>query len=240
VVFYSAPSFLTALGRVDFGLEQASASRYQTPAMLFWWTLLAAAVARWVTTERTTRLVPVAVLTSGAVLMAMTGFTAVLDECMGRRALLETGRMAIQLNVRDDEYISGLFPDPALPLKGYHFLWQQGLSLAGPDPFRNAGRQLMSSHSVAPPDSCMGAVDSQSAIGGMEIATGWAWDRATRREPVGILFADSPGIIVGAGVAGLPRPDVRAARPEVEASCGLGIGKWNSMLSHSCRRALRL
>jgi hypothetical protein len=150
--------------------------------------------------------------------MAMTGFTAVLDESMGRRALLETARMAIQLNVRDDEYISGLFPDPALPLKGYHFLWRQGLSLAGPDPLQNAGRQLMSSHSVAPPDSCMGAVDSQSAIGGMEIATGWAWDRATRREPVGILFADSPGIIVGAGVAGLPRPDVRAARPEVEAT----------------------
>jgi len=38
-------AFLTALGRVDFGLEQASASRYQTPSMLFWWTLLAGAVA---------------------------------------------------------------------------------------------------------------------------------------------------------------------------------------------------
>jgi hypothetical protein len=43
--FLLSTAFLTALGRVDFGLEQASASRYQTPAMLFWWTLLAAAVA---------------------------------------------------------------------------------------------------------------------------------------------------------------------------------------------------
>ena len=216
--FLLSTAFLTSLGRLGFGLDQASASRYQTPAMLFWWTLLAAAVALWVRIDRPERLIPVAAFAAGAMLMAMTGFTTILDLCMGRQALLETGRMAIQLNVRDDEYISVLFPDPALPFKGYHFLWQQGLSLAGPDPLRNMGQQLISSYKVRPRDSCMGTVDSKSAIGGVEVATGWAWDRATRRGPVGILFADSAGIIVGAGVAGLPRPDVRAARPEVEAT----------------------
>jgi hypothetical protein len=216
--FLLGTAFVTALGRVGFGLDQASSSRYQTSAMLFWWTLLAAAVALWVTTERRTRLIPVAALTAGAMLVAMTGFGAVLDECMGRRALLETGRMAIQLNVRDDEYISRLFPDPTLPFKGYHFLWKQSLSLAGPDPLGNAGEQLMSIYRAVPRDTCMGTIDSQSAIGGMEVATGWAWDRIRRRGTAGILFADSTGVIVGAGVAGLPRPDVRTAHPRVAAS----------------------
>jgi hypothetical protein len=96
---------------------------------------------------------------------------------MGHGVLLETGRMTIQLNVRDCEHLSGLFPDPALPFKGYHYLWQRGLSLAGPDPLRNEEQQLVSTYRAAPRNACMARIDSEPVITGMEAAPGWTWDR---------------------------------------------------------------
>ena len=76
----------------------------------------------------------------------------------------------------------------------------------------------MATYQVAPSDSCSGAVDSTSAIGDTRVATGWAWDRATGRGATAILFADSAGAIRGAGVVGLPRPDVKKARTWVTAA----------------------
>jgi len=137
---------------------------------------------------------------------------------MARRAILETGRMAIQLNVRDDEYISRLFPDPVFPFNDYRLLWKQGLALPGPDPLSSAGDRLVTSYQAAPSGTCSGTVDSKSVIGDMEVASGWASDRKTGRAAAGILFTDSAGIIRGTGVAGLSRPDVKVAWSWVTAT----------------------
>jgi hypothetical protein len=93
VGFLLATGSLTARGRVNFGLDQALSSRYQTPAMLFWWTLVAAVVAMWMTADRPARFVPIAALAAVSMLIATTSFPAILDECMGRRAILATARM---------------------------------------------------------------------------------------------------------------------------------------------------
>ena len=104
----------------------------------------------------------------------------------------------------------------------------------------------MATYQVAPSDSCSGAVDSTSAIGDTRVPTGWAWDRATGRGATAILFADSAGAIRGAGVVGLPRPDVKKARTWVTTA---NVG-WHGFTSSrrdlstfmhlpSCRTAAR-
>jgi len=207
--FLLAAGLITALGRVQ--MVSYSTSRYQTPVMLFWWVLLAAAVGRWMKTDNPSRFVPAAALVTGVFLTATTTFGAVLENCEARSALLETGRLAIQLDVRDDQFVSLLYPDPTLPYNGYRLLWQQGLALPGRDPWWNIGDRFSSMYRVAPRDTCAGGVNTQSTIGNTQVATGWAWDWKSRQGPVGILFVDANDIIAGMGEAGLPRPDIRSA-----------------------------
>ncbi len=216
--FLLGTGLLTALGRISFGLEQAFVSRYQTAVMLFWWALLAAALAALWKADREWILLPMAGLAAASMLAAATGFPAVLDGCIGRKGLLGAARMAIQINVRDDQYIADIFPDPTVPFDGYHFLWSQGLALPGPDPWGLVGVPLTSRYTMAPRDACTGRVDTVAAIGGTELVTGWAWSRNSRTAAEGILFADSRGSIVGSGVASLPRQEVRSAVPEVTAA----------------------
>ena len=44
---------------------------------------------------------------------------------------------------------------------------------------------------------------------------GWAWDPATKAPVTRIILVDGDQKIVGAGESGLPRPDVRTARPDI-------------------------
>jgi hypothetical protein len=70
--FIIASAFVTALGRVDFGLAQANASRYATPSLIFLWVAAALFAYRLIEALRGTSLV------ASRVLPSLTGLVAVL------------------------------------------------------------------------------------------------------------------------------------------------------------------
>jgi hypothetical protein len=82
-------AFITALGRMNYGLEQASASRYQTPAMLFWWVCLAPTVALRQRQSAAKNLRILAVVATATMFFSMSHFGDILDTCMGRAALMD-------------------------------------------------------------------------------------------------------------------------------------------------------
>jgi hypothetical protein len=190
---------ITALGRLNFGLEQALSSRYQTPAMLFWWIVLAALVAL--------RKLPVtATVTTIAILLMMTHFRAILDHCTGRSALMETALLAIQMDIKDDQYIRNLYPIPESPIDGYKYLWRRGLALPKTDPTRNLGAPIRSLYNVIAAGTLENHVDTVNTIPGAVLLTGWANQKISS-----VVLTDPAGVVIGCGVAGLPRPEVPAA-----------------------------
>lgn len=97
------------------------------------------------------------------------------------------------------------------------------MDLPRPDPPRWAeplmGRRLAAVFEQADEAACVGYVDGvearyRAAPAGARLA-GWGWDRIAQAPAARILIVDAQGRIVGAGEAGVPRPDVAAARPDI-------------------------
>ena len=108
---------------------------------------------------------------------------------MARAALMETARQAIQLNVRDDQYVSNIYPDPVIPFDGYHLLWRRGVALPGPNPFRNVGQPLSPRYRITAKSACAGHVDAVGLASGTNLLTGWAWDKASGRAASSMSFS---------------------------------------------------
>jgi hypothetical protein len=216
--FLLLTALVTALGRVNFGLEQAQSSRYQTPAMLFWWVLLTAVIALGTWRTGSAIVANTATIALAAMLLLTNHYKEILDHCMGRAALMEAAVLAIRMDVRDDQYIRGIYPLPEAPFNGYKFLWQRGLALPKTDPARILGLPITSIRRVVPTETCGGNVDTVTTASGAILLTGWAWDKPLRRPISGVVFTNAEGVLIGTGVAGLPRPEVRAAVPWVAAA----------------------
>lgn len=83
---------------------------------------------------------------------------------------------------------------------------------------------------VAPTGSlCRGAFDilAPAPGGGAWRAVGWGWDLTARRSFPRVVMVDGAGRVVGVGVSGLPRPDVKAAVREVRSPISGWIATMN-------------
>lgn len=81
------------------------------------------------------------------------------------------------------------------------------------------GRPLQEAFARAPDAACVGNTEQvearyAGARPGAKI-TGWGWDAVAKAPVARVLITSRDGAIAGAGEAGLPRPDVAQARPEV-------------------------
>jgi hypothetical protein len=212
-----ATTAVTALGRINMGLEQALSSRYQTPAMLFWWTVIAVLLT--LPALRTpARLAAAPAAVSLSVMLLMTpGFQEILDQCVGRGALIRTAMLAIQMDVQDDQFLGGLYPDPSTPVAMSRYLWRRGLALPDSVPLRLLGAPVASVYSIPAKSSLAGRIETIRGAGRAVMVTGWAWDSRAGNSVTGVIFTNPAGVVIGTGLAGLPRPDIRAANWGVPA-----------------------
>lgn len=90
------------------------------------------------------------------------------------------------------------------------------------EPYANwRGKALDALAKRAPAGACIGAFDTLNApphnSPSQAVANGWAWELSRDRPPRRIVMTNTTGVVVGFGSAGIVRPDVKAARAEVDA-----------------------
>lgn len=217
-LFSVATAALTALGRIHLGSVQAFASRYQTVALLFWFSLgcllLAAAAASTKPLASTAlQIFFVAVLLRGAFLAFVP-----LRDGKEHAFRMRAASAALITGVNDPRQLDYAFVSPYVPPADLAYLKQHRLSIFSGDPQALLGEPLSSTFSIAPRERCDAAIESVAPLSSTDWRiTGWVWDVQRRVVPAQIVTVAN-GIIAGLGAAGDWQPDLRAARGQLNTS----------------------
>jgi len=216
MLFALSGATITALGRIRFGVPQASVSRYQCVALMFW-SALAILLLIWAGSS------PARLALLQAVLLAMmtmsaARFGAYEKIARGRQVRIGRAYVALVRNPADQAAARALNPGVNMMPLRVGYLRSHGL---GPDPDRleaqlpiipwPASRPNWAGYKPVPQDRCLGWFDGLEPgvrQQGLVVATGWAWDKEAYRPPRKVVFALPNGMVVGTGQTMIPREDV--------------------------------
>ncbi len=244
---------VTSLARINFGLDQAMASRYATPALILWVSLLGCLLLLALDSGP-----PLDVgIIVGFILVAFVGLlfrsdyaTTALVSFQNRQFQTYLAMVTGLYKVRP-ELLASPFPPPLQILDKVDSLKSHNISsfsAAETSPLKIGG--TFPPRSMQRTDSCKGHVDAVSPTGQDTYqVTGWAWDEGSSTYPEWVVLVKD-GNIVGLGKPGIQRPDVYAVVPSVKkrrvgwqgiagGSSGMGAQNIEAYVStrsgHYCR-----
>jgi hypothetical protein len=204
ILFCVGTALLTAFGRLNMGTEQATASRYQVFAVLFW-CAPGLSILFWIASEgKKERHLA---YFSGFVLVLMLGLATQvrnpLRDAGWHHIRLESISLALLSGVPDLDQLALAFPNPNLVIRDAEYLKRNRLSIFADKRNFQLGQPLESTYHVHSAGECSGYIASSkvfttSRSQGMRV-TGYAWNR-TRGAPITeVVFVSSDGRIRGFG-----------------------------------------
>ncbi len=220
-LFCLGTAFLTATGRAGSGNGQAFASRYQTVALLFWWSLGCLSLGAAAGSSKRFPLVAVQVL---FVLVLLRGAVLVhfpLRDAREHAFQQHATAAALLTGVDDRKQIAEAFPEPDYVLRLAPFMRKERLSVFAHNNQKQLGVAVDAVVQIVDQEQCEGELQSimsfKDGVGERLRITGWAWDLKGHKPASGILTV-SDGRIVGFGAVGDWRPAVRTIHHEMNTS----------------------
>jgi hypothetical protein len=221
-VFCLGTAFLTALGRVTSGYSQAFSSRYQTVALLFWFSLGCLVLAF---AQRWPQICAIAI--QALLLLAMVRGALLLRfplrDAREHAFQMRAATAALLTGIDDRQQISEANGAADQVLAVVPFMREQRLSIFAGDEAALFGSPLFPKISIANDDRCEAAIQAQTVfrdangrVAGLRIS-GWVWDKQ-RRRPANTVLMVANGKVVGLGALGDWRPTIRAGHPEMNTS----------------------
>jgi hypothetical protein len=229
VAFLLASSALTAVGRVQFPVKDSLTSRYVTPSLLFWASLIALALSA-STAERRSRgsahsgRLRVVALIAAAFVGGLGQLPKVAYAVDAERYLSE-GEYALINNVFAPEawqrFVGSGTAGSMIPVVRY--FRAHHLASFSREWTRWIGDPALAHFVMTSSDSdCIGAWESVSHVGGSfspaALANGWGYDRRFERAPDRVVFVDGARRIVGFATPTRRRPDLLSGHPEVSTN----------------------
>lgn len=211
--------FVTSLGRINFGVEQAMAGRYGTPVLIFWFSLLTSIFLLALESRRALFIRSAVVL----VLVAVVGL--LVTNSRGKKFMVDfqnqqtNAYLAVLTGgyVEQPQLLLPIYPVPSLIVNKIDLLKSHNLSsfnATDASPFKIGG--VFSPLIMQKSGDCKGHVDSVTKIAKDTYQlTGWAWSDASRSYPEWIYLVKG-GKVIGLGKPGVRRPDVLAAVPSIK------------------------
>jgi hypothetical protein len=195
-----ATAAATSSGRIHLGVEQATASRYQTFALLFWCCLGLALLVR-VAATRTQFTALVAFLLVMMLAFATQVRLPLIDAQWHQLRLKMVG-LSLLTGVQDDAVLTDAYPDPKVVLRAAQYMKQQRLSIFAGKQYEQLGVPIDTVYRISPASVCSGYVSRARALPsadghGLRI-TGDAWDDELSR-PAQDIVAAQDGRIAGFG-----------------------------------------
>ncbi len=195
-----ATAVVTSSGRLHFGVQQATSSRYQTFALIFWCCLGLMLLVR---VER--RRAPFQAFAVVLLLMMLGFATQVrlpLIDAQWHQLRLKLISLALVTGVHDPAALADAYPDPQAVLRAADYMKQHRLSVFAGAQFEQLGQPLDAAYRLRPKGDCSGFISSSQVLpadsGPGVRVTGYALDRESQR-PVRDVLAVIDGRISGFG-----------------------------------------
>jgi hypothetical protein len=203
MLFCIATAAITSSGRLHLGLEQASASRYQTFALVFWCSLGLSLLFHAVKERKSsTEFNALAAFLAVIMLASATQVRMPIIDAQWRQLRLKFISLALISGVHDMAVLADAFPDPQVVLRDAVYMRQHRLSIFAGKQYAQFGQPLTEAYSVRSSNACSGYVSSSQNLPsdsghGLRL-TGYTWNRE-RRRPASEIVAVENGRIVGFG-----------------------------------------
>ncbi len=211
---------VTSSGRIHLGVEQATASRYQTFALVFWCCLGLLLLLRVAARQMQFQ------ITATALLVVMLAFATQvrlpLIDAQWHQTRLKIISLALLTGIQDPVILADAFPDPQIVLRDAAYMKLHQLSIFAGKQYEQLGRSVDSQYHVTAGDACQGAISSSQILaaenGNRLRLTGYVWDRQAQKPAADIVAAEN-GRIVGFGTSAVipffrtqPKPHEDPAR----------------------------
>ena len=220
--FVVGTAFVTALGRIDFSTQQAGASKYGTPVLIFWVAvLLMVWKARSLTWSPLGARIPMfAILLLLTLVVGQASLSATAREWRDRELWVKTALLAGANDLDAFKPPIYFFPEQIVDIG--RALREERLS-----PFNESwamwrGTPLEAHVAIAGPGRCIGSFDTIKPIpdapGSEKMSSrvqGWGWNLERGSAIAKIVLVGNTGQVTGYAVSRLPRPDVVAHEARV-------------------------
>ena len=221
-----ASSLMTALGRWEFGAQQALASRYASPVLIFWtslmllgWGLLGDVSSEVLRNRFRGGLVAGGFAVSLLLLIDVSSF---MNLARHHRDQVRGAESSILTQVYDETRLTRVYPSAAKVAEQSELLAARGMSIFGRTESEWLGSPLRQIADRSSDTACIGSFDVLTRLEVPLVngayswrAIGWAWDNDGRRTARQIVLTDETQTIIGLGFAGEVRVDVAAAFPSI-------------------------
>lgn len=214
ILFIGGTALGTAGGRLIFGVDQALASRYMTPALMAWaaiFIIYLSDAAKVETYAKKYRWVFFAVL----LLLMLPKQLGALESKREQNFNRELAALAVEIGAKDEKQIQNVFPSVSWILEIAKDPIERKLSIFGVAPIKDKRdifrSKITFSNSVK---TCQGSLDELSNIDGdkdyLKIR-GWIYDSLHEKIPDYALVVDQSGSVFGVFLTGDDRMDVANA-----------------------------
>lgn len=235
ILYIGGTAVGTAGGRLVFGLHQALASRYSTPALMAWIAIFVLFAPSITTFQKPWMRRPWIVFFLLLTLMLPLQLTALSS----RVSILHERRvaaLALELTVADRRQITAAYPFPDWVISFAHKPSQLNLSIFGLPPIKDARERLgATAPTRSKTPSNIGSIDTMYLIPGEPEfigVRGWFFDREVKRVPAMVDFVNQNNLIVGMALTGQPRADVAGTVDPQAAESGFKGYLLSSALGH--------
>lgn len=223
IAFVLTTGAITALGRLKFGVEQATASRYQVAVMLYWACVFTALlIASWNAGSQR-GVIAINVLGLAVVLLPAPGIRRFLNEVHLRADFLSSIGQSLDQGALDPQAQSALIIGMSRIEPAVSYLHALGETVGPVSPLQPSS-QIDETSLIK--NGCLGSFDFANSLhrffpGPQEVrAEGWALDLRTHG-PVGTMaITDQNGRVLASSSIHLSRPDVLQAVPGAQGSLG--------------------
>jgi hypothetical protein len=227
MIFVFLTGVMTALGRSTLGFEQLlAASRYCTAVLIFWASVFLYAIL-WTAQKQIGIL---CAMLAALILSAAQPFY--IAKAKADRHFRAQAASAILANAFDADALRQVYPDPERVFSQAGILREQHSAIFSARWANWLGRRLDEYVQVDPEDLCAGGLDQISRapiVNGHPQAwrtQGWAWDDFRHGIPDAILITNEDNRIIGFGIPGDYRPDVRRNKPYIRSDYVGWIGHF--------------
>jgi hypothetical protein len=208
MTFIVLTGFMTASGRVHLGMNQARASRYQTPALIYWACAFAAISIAIGQTQPQRRVLIWNLVAIVLIVWPAPELRPLIDDVEGRASDISLAGKSLDLGIRDPSVLAALIDPPANLIATSTYLQARGLHLEPID--RRPDTRPLASPSVA----CMGFLEEAAPVGPAVVrASGWALRTADECPVDYVAILDEQGRVLATSTLRFLRPDVLRAVP---------------------------
>ena len=211
LLYLSATAFCTAGGRLLFGLDQALSSRYQTPALMAWIALL---ILYAPTISEGLRRFPARVITA-LIFVPILLFPHQLKAAHSKQDKLfdrYIAALSLELGIKDQAQILSIFPSAEWALSIAKRPVEKNWSIFGDPLIKDANELIGQSISSKSTMQCKGGLNEIAIIPDQHRyvkVRGWIFQNKKKRSPKILYFYNKECKIIGYGLTGQPREDLK-------------------------------